>query len=112
MPEKSIKDPGLQPERTLLAWRRTILSLIVTDFLIWRAWLTAASEGASNAQGLGVAACAASVATIILALCIFCRALQFRRAPVHAPPVLIKTAAGAVFALAAAVIASSILSRA
>lgn len=28
------RDPGPQPERTL-AWRRTFLALIVSDFLIW-----------------------------------------------------------------------------
>lgn len=105
------RDPGLQPERTLLSWRRTVLTLIITDFLIWRAWLiSSVAGGAARSEGLGIAAGIASLATVVLAVCILCRALQFRTAAQAPSAILMKTATAALLALAAAVIGSLVLS--
>lgn len=42
------RDPGLQPERTRLAWRRTTLSYLVTSVLA----LKAALHGGASAAGI------------------------------------------------------------
>ncbi len=67
----AVRDPGLQPERTALAWRRTIMSAVVADVLIWRAWLAelAAPENATHLAALGVCAVVACLTTIVLVLC-------------------------------------------
>lgn len=44
-------DPGLQPERTLLAWRRTCLGLVVNSFLLMRG---GALHGEPAAIGAGL----------------------------------------------------------
>ena len=44
-------DPGLQPERTLLAWRRTCLGLLVNSFLLMRG---GALHGEPAAIGAGL----------------------------------------------------------
>ncbi|MEV5886461.1 DUF202 domain-containing protein [Streptomyces sp. NPDC052020] len=48
------RDPGLQPERTHLAWRRTTLSATVAAVLAVR---TALHTGASPAGAVAAAAC-------------------------------------------------------
>ncbi|MEU4096921.1 DUF202 domain-containing protein [Streptomyces sp. NPDC026673] len=51
------RDPGLQPERTRLAWRRTTLAFAVAALLAGR---EAALHGVSPAWLLGLALCAAA----------------------------------------------------
>jgi hypothetical protein len=53
----SLRDPGLQPERTALAWRRTGLSALVTAALLLRA------------GPLGVVGAACAVALAVTAWC-------------------------------------------
>ncbi|WP_427018454.1 DUF202 domain-containing protein [Pseudarthrobacter sp. P1] len=81
MSEALNRDPGLQPERTALAWRRTLLAAAVADLLIWRGWLTslgrdrAASTGlveldvSAHSIGLGVCAALACAVSLVLVAC-------------------------------------------
>lgn len=48
------RDPGLQPERTVMAWQRTILSLAAADLLLLRMFL-------SRLDGWAIAAMASTV---------------------------------------------------
>ena len=108
------RDPGLQPERTSLAWRRTLLALLVADFFIWRSWLTHLAQQehrlAGSALGLGIAALAAAAATVLIAGCVLTRARALRDGTGAPPAALLRTASVAVLLLAAAVAASIVLS--
>jgi uncharacterized membrane protein YidH (DUF202 family) len=80
----SPRDPGLQPERTALAWQRTSLSAGVVAVLLLR---TAVIRG--SAFGLAAAACA-------LAMVITAWLMGRRLGARHAPrPVLVAMVAAA-----------------
>lgn len=70
------RDPGLQPERTLLAWRRTALGLVANGVL-----LLASGHGTSGVRtGLGIV-------VVVLALgCWAAVSAVFRRAAGPHPP--------------------------
>jgi uncharacterized membrane protein YidH (DUF202 family) len=109
-----LRDPGLQSERTVLAWRRTLLALIAADFFVWRAWLVSMHPRTEYAPlaglGLGLAATAAAVATVLMASCVLYRAHVLRAARGAPSAWLLLTATGALTILAAAVVVSILLS--
>ncbi len=118
------RDPGLQPERTALSWRRTIMSAVITSVLIWRGWVqaltrenTGSFEGglfpadhSAHVIGLGVCAVVASVVTIVLVLCATSRVRSLHagvgvllsEADIAPSALTLRTASGAIVALAAA----------
>ncbi len=114
------RDPGLQPERTALSWRRTIMSAVAADILIWRGWFRAlngagaASENAAQVVGMGVCAAVAALTTIALVLCAAGRIRVLHsgtanleaEAHIAAPALTLRTASAAIVALAAATVSA------
>ncbi|QKW26790.1 DUF202 domain-containing protein [Streptomyces seoulensis] len=90
------RDPGLQPERTRLAWRRTTLSGTVAAVLAVRATL----HGGATAGGLVVCAVCCLLWLCFLLIAQFRIRHLDRAAPRALPPRLAAAAVAATVALA------------
>jgi uncharacterized membrane protein YidH (DUF202 family) len=114
-PDGGSRDAGLQPERTSLAWGRTLLALLVSDLLIWRSWTRSLARHAGriegNALSLGIAAAVASASTAVLAACVLYRSRTLRTGTTAPPAALMLTATTALLTLAAASTVSILLAR-
>ncbi|ABM09391.1 DUF202 domain-containing protein [Paenarthrobacter aurescens] len=107
-----VRDPGLQPERTTLAWRRTLISLVVVDLFIWRSWLTSEPSNGNVVAGLpgldyqGICALVAAAATIVLASVVWVRSRQLHVGNSAASARLVLVSTLAVMGLGATAIAA------
>ncbi|MFD4989367.1 DUF202 domain-containing protein [Streptomyces sp. NPDC058374] len=102
MSTPAVRDPGLQPERTRLAWRRTTLSFTVVAVLAARAALHR-SGGAASVLALACC-CALWIGFLALAHRRIRSLTPARPAPLPAP-----VAAGAVVCAAGLAVSAGVL---
>ncbi|WP_347107793.1 DUF202 domain-containing protein [Paenarthrobacter sp. S56] len=105
------RDPGLQPERTTLAWRRTLISLVVVDLFIWRRWLSSPSTtphvpGWPGLDYEGICALMAAAATIVWGCAVWVRSRELHAGNTAAPAWLMMVSTAAVLGLGASAIAA------
>ncbi|WP_104092280.1 DUF202 domain-containing protein [Arthrobacter sp. GMC3] len=125
-PALTPRDPGLQPERTALAWRRTIMSAVVASILIWRGWWSALAHENSGTMvdglittghsahviGLGICAMVACLTTVTLVVCAVLRIRLLhagvadleRESDIGPSALMLRTGSAAIVALAVAAI--------
>lgn len=105
MSTPAVRDPGLQPERTRLAWRRTTLSFTVVAVLAVRATLHR-SGGAAGVLALAVC-CALWMGFLALAHRRIRSLIPARPAPLPPPAAAAAVVCGVGLAVAAGVLIAS-----
>ncbi len=75
-----MRDPGLQPERTSLAWWRSMMAVSVADALLLRSWLLSLAPHTATLKltMTAIAALIAGLATAVIIWCAWKRKTQLR----------------------------------
>ncbi|MGG5171623.1 DUF202 domain-containing protein [Pseudarthrobacter sp. J1738] len=112
--DTTLRDSGLQPERTALSWRRTLLAMLVIDVLLWRSWFVHRGPELAGVASAGVvdlralAAAVAALATVLVAAITWHRSIALGK-PLQAPPALLLAAIVGAVALTALAAAAAIV---
>lgn len=97
----ALPDGGLQAERTIMAWWRTLATLAVVDLLSWRYWIAGLNSGVGANAAQIIGALLTALGTLGVLCCFYLRQRRLRQAPSSAavPAWLAKTTVGFLLSL-------------